>query len=139
MENAKVVLIFGVMVGALWVSWVRPVSSAVSPGATASESSGPNAAVGQKWEYLRLVSNGHTARKQNGEWKHTYYLNGEEVKGMKVHEILNKLGRQGWELVTSNQGAYGASSQSAAVGANAYFDSDWFQGWSEVYVLRRPL
>jgi hypothetical protein len=49
----------------------------------------------QKWEYLVLVRTYNSRRKQM-EWADKTY------KGKNGQELLNELGSQGWELVTTH-------------------------------------
>ena len=107
MENAKVALMFGVMVGALWVSSARPASSAQPPEqSVTTHSSGPAAEVKQKWEY-RVVKFSFMIAGMAGSPEKWVEIDDKKVKEQEESELIDKLARQGWEVVASSVGGAG--------------------------------
>ena len=64
----------------------------------------------KQWEYLVVEVHNPSATEYNGDPRPTpYKINGEPMKGMEwladnIHVELNKLGKEGWELIKIGKG-----------------------------------
>lgn len=124
MEKAQIALMFGVVVGVLWMSAIRPASSSDRRPQTATPAlSDAATVVRQKWEYADFTI--YTDANQRGTYTYTVRTpkgrKSEKGSGNSM-DVLKMFGSDGWELVAVTHSETGDG-----------YHSTWR------YTFRRPL